>query len=223
MEPRKSLLLSAGVIAIVALLAATNVFAQLSCTSKTTGENPGVFTVTVNPVNQNGRTTYTYTVTGANANKLFVFVKNGFGTPPSNNLVTLVDGSPGGVLVTPHNFTGGFPPAETWRVVHHLDGVVFTSIAIGHTFTLDVPERFKPEEGLTTVFLGIKSTYEHCGPILGPTTPASPTFQGSPLVTTTSRQTFANGCAYFVTAGETDNIISYGRRSCHPERKRIPL
>ncbi len=204
METRKSLLLSAGVVAIVALLASTNVFAQLSCTSKTTGEAAGVFTVNVVPQTLNGRTTYTYTVSGANANKLFVYVKKGLGS----DLLSFVDTSPGGVYVTPHGTAGGFPPPDAWKVVHHQDGVAFTSVAIGHTFTLDVPERFKPEEGVTTILLGIKTTYEHCGPILGPTTPTAPTFQGSPLVNTTSHQTFANGCSYFVTAGETDNIIT---------------
>jgi len=202
METRKSLLFSAGVVAIVALLAATNVFAQLSCTSKTTGEAAGVFTVTVNPVNQNGRTIYTYTVV-PNVNKLFVYVKQGLGT----DLVALVGGSPSGIsYVTPHSTSANFPPSEVWKVVHHQDGVVFPS---GSIFTLDVPERFKPEEGLTTLLLGFSNTTnQHCGPILGPTTPESPTFQGSPLVSTTSRQTFANGCIYEVTAGETDNIIT---------------
>jgi len=206
METRKFLLSTTAVVAIVALLSATNVFAQLSCTSRTTGEAAGVFTVNVVPTTQNGRTTYTYTVSGANANKLFVYVKKGLGS----DLVALVDGAPSGSIsyVTPHGTSAGFPPPDAWKVVHHQDGVIFPSVAIGHTFTLDVPERFKPEEGVTTLLLGIKTTFEHCGPILGPTTPEAPSFQGSPLVTTTSHQTFANGCSYFVTAGETDNIIT---------------
>jgi hypothetical protein len=205
METRKYLRLSAGMVAIMALLAATNVFAQLSCTSKTTGEAGGSFTVNVVPQTQNGRTTYTYTVSGANANKLFIYVQKGLGA----DLVSLVDGAPSGSIsyVTPHGTSASFPPPDAWKVVHHQDGVIFPSVAIGHTFALDVPERFKPEEGVTTILLGIKTTFEHCGPILGPTTPAAPTFEGSPLLQTISTKTFANGCIYDVTAGETDNII----------------
>jgi hypothetical protein len=206
METGKSSLFSACVLAIVAMLAASNTFAQTSCTSKTTSETAGVFTVTVNAVNQNGRSIYTYTLTGANANKLFVFVKQGL----RPDLVALVDGAPSGSAsyVTPHNFASGFPPADAWKVVHHQDGVVFPSIAINHTFTLNVPERFNLQEGLTTLLLGIGSTYQHCGPILGPTTPATQEFQGSPLVSTTSHLCFENGCCYFATAGLTDNIIT---------------
>jgi hypothetical protein len=209
MDIRKPLLFSAGVLAFVAMLAAPNAFAQTSCTSKTTSETAGIFTVTVNAVNQNGRTIYTYTVTGANANKLFVFVKQGLG-PLGPDLVALVDGSPSGSIsyVTPHNFASGFPPADAWKVVHHQDGVVFPSIAINHTFTLNVPERFNLQEGLTTLLLGTGSTYQHCGPILGPTTPAAQEFPGSPLVNTTSHLCFADGCCYFATAGLTDNIIT---------------
>jgi len=206
METKKSLLFSAGLLAIMAMLAASNAFAQTSCTSKTTNETAGVFTVTVNAVNQNGRTIYTYTVTGANANKLFVFVKQGL----RPDLVALVDGSPSGSIsyVTPHQ-TASFPSlTDVWKVVHHQDGVVFSSIAINHTFTLNVPERFNLQEGLTTLILGIGSTYQHCGPILGPTTPATQEFQGSPLVSTTSHLCFEDGCCYFATAGLTDNIIT---------------
>ena len=218
METRKSLLLSAGAIAIAALLAATDAFAQLSCTSRTTGENPGTFTVTVNPVTQSGRTIYTYTVTGANANKLFIFVKKGLGT----NLVSLRNSSPGGTYLTPHTTDGGFPPLDTWRAVHHQDAVNFNNIAIGNTFTLDVPERYKPEEGLTTVLLGIKSTFEHCGPILGPTTPEAPTFPGSPLVQTVSAKTFANGCIYDVVADETGgNILAMALNANSPSTETV--
>jgi hypothetical protein len=200
METRKSLLLSAGVVAIVALLAATNAFAQLSCNSVGNSEGAGSFTVTVKTAHQNGHTIYTYAITRAIPSAIFLYVKKGLNTEgfsPTN----------GGVYVTPHQSAGqaGFPPFDAWRVVHHQDGVVFPSVT---TFTLNVPERFKPEEGLTTILLGQKNSFEHCGPILGPTTPAAPTFQGSPLVSTVSRQTFENGCVYDVTAGETDNIIT---------------
>jgi hypothetical protein len=96
-------------------------------------------------------------------------------------------------------------------VVHHQDGVVFTNIAIGHSFTLDVPERFKPEEGLTTLLLGHGSTFEHCGPLVGPTTPAAQGAQGgfanSPVASITSKLCFKNGCCYDATAGARDNII----------------
>jgi hypothetical protein len=206
METGKSSLFSAGALAIMAMLAASNTFAQTSCTSKTTSEGAGVFTITVNPVNQNGRTIYTYTVTGANANKLFVYVKRGLGP----DLVALVDGTPSGSIsyVTPHQFASSFPPAEAWKVVHHQDGVIFPSIAINHTFTLDVPERFNLQEGLTTLLLGIGSTYQHCGPILGPTTPAAQEgFEGSPVANITSKLCFNDGCCYDATSGPRDNII----------------
>jgi hypothetical protein len=143
--------------------------------------------------------------TGKNPNKFFAFVMQGLSGVLS---ATDVTSNTAGFYVTPHNFNSSFPPADAWKVVHHEDGVVFPSVAIGHHLQIAVSERFKPAEGLTTILLGIGSTYEHCGPILGPTTPEAPTFQGSPLVTTTSRQTFANGCIYDVTAGETDNIIT---------------
>lgn len=211
MKMRKSLLLFGCVLAIVALLGVTNAFAQFSCTSKSfstkTGvEGPGVFTVTVDPQTQAGLTTYTYTVTGANASKLFIYVKQGLGA----DLVSMRDGDPlqPGNYLTPHTDAGGFPPPDAWRVAHHLDGVEFNNIAIAHTFGLRVPERYKPEEGLTTVLLANGPTFEHCGPILGPMTPEAPSFAGSPVVSSTERVVLSDGCAYFVTAGATDNIIT---------------
>lgn len=205
----REFLLSASALALAALLAATDVYAQLSCTSKTTSEGAGSFAVTVNAVTSNGRTRYTYTVQGSlNPNKLFVFVKQGLGT----NLVALVDGAPGSATyVTPHQFSSSFPPADAWKVVHHQDGVVFPSIAVGHTFAVDVPDRYKPEEGLTTILLGVKSTYEHCGPILGPTTPEAPSFGGQ-FAASATNLCFKNGCCYTAstdpTTGQVTNLVA---------------
>lgn len=211
MKMRKSLLFLGSVLAIVALLGVTNAFAQLSCTSKSfttkpVAEGPGVFTVTVDPQTQNGFTTYTYTVTGANASKLFVYVKQGLNA----DLVSMRDGDPlqPGNYLTPHGDNGGFPPPDAWRVAHHLDGVEFNNIAIAHTFGLRVPERYKPEEGLTTVLLANGSTFEHCGPILGPTTPKAPAFEGLPVITQSYREVQESGCAIILTADTVNNLIT---------------
>ncbi len=209
MEKRTALLFSAVVLAVGALLTAPTVFAQTSCTSKAEGESAGNFIVNVNQQTQNGITSYLYTIqnaTGKNGkpNKFFVFVKQGLNGDlvakdlTNNNL---------GAYVTPHHFSSSFPPDDAWEVVHHQDGVVIPSLAIGHQIQVQVSERFKPQEGVTTILLGIGNTFEHCGPILGSTTPGVPEFQGSPLVSTVSRQTFTNGCIYDVTAGSTDNIV----------------
>jgi hypothetical protein len=214
METRKSLLLSVVVLAIVTLLAAANVFAQSSCNSKTTSEGIGNFVVNVTQqtqlTTQGVRRTYTYTVsspTGKNPNKLFIFVKKGL----NGDLTAINGGGSLGTYLTPDTFAANnVPPAAAWNVVHHQDGVGWTTISLANNpFTLNVSERYKPEESLTTLLIGISSTFEHCGPIFGPTTPAPPEFQGSPLVQTVSTKTFANGCIYDVLAGETDqNIIS---------------
>jgi hypothetical protein len=100
------------------------------------------------------------------------------------------------------------PPSGAWTFNKDNDGWCFTSVAMQNQPTLTVSERFKPEEGASTVLLTYANTTESCGPILGPTTQGAPTFAGSPLVTTTARQTYANGCAYFLTAGATDNIVT---------------
>ncbi|MGE5305977.1 MAG: hypothetical protein ACM3TN_21910 [Alphaproteobacteria bacterium] len=209
----KKFLLSAAVLAVVALAAAANVFAQSSCTSKTTSEGTGNFVVNVTQqtylTNQGVRRTYTYTMTspsGKNPNKFFVFVQPGLnGDLVGKNLTANSLGS----YQTPDTFVGSNPPAAAWNVVHHEDGVGFTNVAINAAIQLDVSERYKPDQAVTTILLSISNTFEHCGPIFGPTTPEPPEFQGSPLVQTVSTKTFANGCIYDVVAGETDqNIIS---------------
>lgn len=211
MKTRKSLLLLAGVLAIVALLAATDVFARSSCTSETTTHATGNFIVNVAQITLNGRTSYTYTMSspiGKNPNKFFIYVKDGLEGNLVSSIAPCATLPCPGVYVDHNEFNGSFPPAEVWKVNGHQDGVVFPAVAIDKVITLDVPERLKPEESTTTVLLGIGTTYEHCGPIFGPTTPATPSFQGSPLVTTTARLCFANGCCYNATVGVTDNIIN---------------
>ncbi len=213
METGKSSLFSAYALAIVTMLAAPNTFAQTSCTSKTTSEGAGAFIVTVNHQTQNGISSYLYSIQNApgkhvNPNKFFAFVKQGLNNPPDLVAKDTTNNN-SGAYVAPHQFSSSFPPADAWKVVHHQDGVVIPSVASGHQVQLQVSERYKPEEGVTTILLGVGSTYEHCGPILGPTTPGvQEAFQGSPLVSTTSHLCFANGCCYFATAGLKDNIVT---------------
>ncbi len=225
MKTRKSLLFSAGVVAIVALFAATNVFAQSSCTSKTTSEATGNFVVNVTQSAQNGRRIYTYTMTsptGKNPNKFFVFVKKGLNQIPGDLVAKNITANTLGTYLTPDFFSGANPPSAAWNVVHHQDGVGFTNVAVSQVLQLDVSERYKPEESVTTVLLSIANTYEHCGPIYGPTTPAPPEFQGSPLVQTISTKTFADGCIYDVVADETGaNIISMALNPNSPANETV--
>ena len=214
METRKSLLFSAGVLAIVALLAATNVFAQSSCTSKTVKETTGNFVVNVAQTIVNGRRTYTYTVTSptnSNPNKFFVFVKKGLNNPP--DLTSINGGGTAGAYLTPDTFlANNAPPSAAWNVVHHQDGVAWTAISLSNNpFTLSVSERYKPEESLTTVLLGIASTFEHCGPIFGPTTPEPPDFGGQ-FAASATNICFKNGCCYNAstdpTTGQVSNLVT---------------
>lgn len=205
----KSVRLSAGVVGIVALLAATDVLAQSTCSSHTTNHAAGNFVVNVEHATLDGRDNYTYTMTsptGKNPNKWFTYVKRSLET----DLVATMTGCtpPCGQYLNHNEVSGGFPPAEVWRGNSHNDGVAFTSVAIDKVITLDVSQRFKPAEGVTTVILGIGSTFEHCGPILGPTTPAAPGFEGNPVKSTSAEVCFNNGCCYFMTTGPTDNIVN---------------
>jgi hypothetical protein len=213
METAKSSLLSACALAIATVLAASQTFAQTtSCTSRTNGEGPGNFIVTVNQQTQNGITSYLYSIqntAGKNGTpeKFFVFVKRGLDNPPDLVAKDITNNVPGTYLTPHEHVNGGFPPSRVQKVVHHQDAVLIPSVGIGHQIQLQVSERYKPEEGETTILLGISSTYEHCGPILGPTTPAVQGFQGSPLTSLTSHLCFDNGCCYFATADLTNNIV----------------
>lgn len=214
----KSVRLSAGAAGIVALLAATNVFAQSQCSSRTATEAAGNFVVTVAQTTQSGFRTYSYSLqspSGKNPNKFFMWLKRNLNLPEEGLTFQCVGvGCGAGVYVTPHQTSGGFPPKEAWRVAHHEDGVVFTSIAIGHVFKFKVKERFKPEESVTTILLGRAggdddgTIVEHCGPIFGPMTPLRPEFEGSPLAVTTGQLCFTNGCCYNATVDLTQNIIT---------------
>jgi len=218
METRKSLLFSVGAVAIAALLAATNAFAAppTQCTTLN-------FAVNVQMQTANGDTSYTYSIanTGAttpNANKFFVFTKGRQvdGQGLFGDLQGTIAGSPSGVYLNNGAIgAANCPPSTAWTDKTD-DGWCFTAISTSNQPKLTVSERFQPLEGTTSVILSCAGGKQSCtggdtqicGPILGPTTPAAPTFQGSPLVSTTSHQTFANGCSYFVTAGERDNIIT---------------
>src|SRR6266849_3750926 len=87
METGKSSLFSACALAIVTMLAASNTFAQTSCTSKTTSEGTGNFIVNVSQQTQNGISSYLYSIQNVvgkngNPNKFFAFVKQGLNIPP---------------------------------------------------------------------------------------------------------------------------------------------
>ncbi len=218
----KSLRLSAGVVAIVTLLATTSVFAQTHCSSVTPTFAKGNFTVDVDMQTVNGRTTYTYTVqspTGKNPNKFFIYIKRGL----QDDIVAKDTDGNRGVYLTPEHFFANFPPTDAWKTDKHNDGIVFASVAIKKTLLLDVSERLKPEEGFTTIILGKKDTderkkgtdernedtYEACGPILGPTTlPAGQEIPGSPVATDQFTVTMDNGCVYDLFFNSFTNYLS---------------
>lgn len=188
----KSLSLMGVVLVIVALLGATNAFAQSFCTSETTSHGTGNFRVDVAQTVLDGRTTYTYTMsspTGKSPNKFFMYVRDGL----QGNLVSSVCDSTTGCSVqghVDHNASGGSSPAtDVWKVNRHEDAVFITSVAIHKVIKVDVSNRFQPEDSLTSIVLGIGSTFEHCGPIFGPTNPEAPSFPGSQVLNTTMEQT----------------------------------
>jgi hypothetical protein len=222
MKTRKFLLLASGVIAIAALLATTNAFAQFDqCTSYAIDRKgnavPGSNTVAVDQTTEAGRTTYTYTVTGDNANKFFVWVRRDlYSSDPGFSATCTGGGGCVGEYVVPGDTPGNFPPAEAWNYARHEDGVVYQNIAINNQLILNVKERFQPEESLTTVLLGSASGFEFCGPIYGPKNPATPEFEGSPVSgDIKARIEFENGCSYNLTAGATDNLVKAVER--HPD------
>lgn len=213
MQTRKTVMLSAGVIAIVSLFAATNAFAQAQCESraltKQGTEVAGNFVVTVVEQTLNGRRIYRYSVsspTGAHANKLFIWVRQGIVNEEGFS-TRRVDTNQPGTYVTPHQTAGDFPPDEAWQVAHHEDGVVWTNIATNNQFEINVKERFKPGESLTTVLIGIGNTFEHCGPIPGPKNPATPSFN-TVFASSETHLCFKNGCCYFATTEETTGQVT---------------
>jgi len=232
MKTRKSLLLSAGVVAISALLATTNSVATPPTQCTTTN-----YIVDVQKQTANSVTSYTYTMsspTGKNLNKFFIYVKGRQvdGQGLEGDLVGMVDNSVKGSYVPNGQFSSSLPPSDGWKYIKQLDGWVFPYVAINNVLKLTVSERFQVEEGTTTILLlrtvskegkdddkkgtgddkkgtgddYTSNTVEPCGPILGPTTPLEG-FPGSPLVSTVSRKTFENGCVYDVVAGSRDNIV----------------
>lgn len=206
----KALWLSAVVIAIAALFAATDGLAAppTQCTTQD-------FVVNVDMQTANGITSYLYTLANApgsskNPNKFFVFVKGRQvdGQGLQGDLQGTIGGSTAGSYVL-NGGTGAAncPPSGAWTFDKDDDGWCFTSVALGNVPKLTVSERFKPEEGNTTTIIGLASGTQSCGPILGPTTPAAPKFEGSPLVSTQARLTFENQCIYLATVDATTNII----------------
>ena len=220
MRTRKPMRWLAGtVIGVLALLIQTSAFAQLSCTSKTTSGGGGNFIVNVTQESQNGRTTYTYSFQNApgkngNPNKFFLYVKQGLNLEVPAPALDCLNGCADPVYLATGSNTGGFPP-DAWKNVRHLDGVGANNIAISRQYSITANDRFRPEESITTILLGLGSTYESCGPIFGPTNPLVPTIEGSPLQQITAELTMANGCKYIATANTTDNIIT--NLTTHPD------
>jgi hypothetical protein len=221
MHIKKFLLLSTGLITILALLVAVNAFAQFDqCASYTLDKKgdpvPGNFTVTVNQTAENGRRTYTYNVSGDNMNKFFVWVAHDLDS--EEGFSATCDSSPDcqGTYLEPFMSTGGFPPDEAWNFTLHQDGVGYTSVNVNNNLVIDVKDRFRPEKSLTTVLVGLNNETEWCGPIYGPTGPSADVFEGSPISgNVVADITAESGCKYKFTAGVTTNIITHV--AVHPD------
>lgn len=219
MTTRKSLLFSVSVLVCAALLRTTYIFAAPPTQCTTTD-----FKVSVQWQTNNGVTSYVYTLgnNGAStkkANKFFVYVKGRQvdGQGLQGDLRGTITNAPSGAFVNnggPSPVTN-CPPSSVWKTNKNDDGWCFNNVLMSNKPTLTVSERFRPEEGQTTVILGTASgsfygndsSFQSCGPILGPTTPAAPVIEGSPVATITSKLCFANGCCYDATSGARDNII----------------
>lgn len=206
MRIRKSLLLPGGLLAIVALLGAAAASAAVPAFCTTAN-----FRVDVAMNTADGITSYQYTMSNVNgssknANKFFVYSLRGLegdlqGTIPGST-------STGTYVTNGTTAASNCPPTGAWTFNEHQDGMCFTSVAMNNQPTLTVSERFKPEEGASSLILTYASTSESCGPILGPTTEAAPNFEGNPIASRTMRQVMEDGCAYILTAGNADNIVT---------------
>ena len=206
MGTRKSLRLS-GVLAIAALLGATNVSATPPPTHCVTTD----FSVDVTMHNTGGVTSYEYSMsspTGKTPSKFFAYVKGrqSMGQGLQGDLQGSLAGVPAGSYVLNGSTSPACVSGSAWTLIKDRDGYCFPTVSITSSPMLTVSERDKPEEGTTNVVIATPTSYQTCGPILGPTTPAAMA-AGSPLVAATVHQTFANGCAYFLTVDGNNFVI----------------
>lgn len=204
---RKSLLLSGGLLTIAALLGATTASAAVPSFCTTAN-----FRVDAVMNTANGLTSYQYAMSNVNgsiknANKFFAYSAKGLS---GDLLGTLAGAASGNYQLNSTTGAANCPPTSAWAFNEHNDGWCFTSVAMQALPTLTVSERFKPEEGATSVLLTYASTTESCGPILGPTTPAAPEFAGNPIVSRTVRQVLPDGCAYILTLDTTTDVVTGG-------------
>jgi hypothetical protein len=188
---------------VVGLLAVTDAMAQSECFSKTTSQGHGNFKATVTQVlTDQGRRQYRYTIVPKGSkkpNKLFLFVHSSL-----RNSVTVS----GGAFVNPGISTAFNGANDAWKVVSHESGAVWTSISTSQNpFVVEVPELAQPD-ATTTLVIGVGSTYEHCGPILGPVSPPVSTADTGPLATTIATLSFTNGCSYLATVNLNNGRVT---------------
>jgi hypothetical protein len=205
---RKSLLLSGGLLTIAALLGATTASAAVPSFCTTAN-----FRVDAVMNTANGLTSYQYAMSNVNgstknANKLFVYSAKGL----EGDLLGTIPGSTsvGTYVTNGTTAASNCPPTGAWTFNEHQDGMCFTSVAMQNKPTLTVSARDRSEEGATSVLLTYANTTESCGPILGPTTLAAPSFLGSPIVSRTVRQVLPDGCAYILTLDTTTDVVTGG-------------
>lgn len=201
MRSLKTLLLLVGVFGIVRLVLPTTVLAGTHSCSTTD------FDISVTVTHANGRSTYVYNLTraDANLNKFFIYLLRGL-----NETGDFKFHCNGGSFDEP-NCSGGYKfngddlsgsaLAGVWDDNKHNDGLQVTSVAVG-TFpiTIDVTEREpgREQEDETSILIPVGSKLQTCGPIEGPMQARKRSLVGNPLVQTVTEQTFANGCTYLI-------------------------
>jgi hypothetical protein len=201
MRTRKSLLLSGGILAIVALLGATNASSATPPISCTTAD----YRIDVNIQTIGGTTSYEYSLSKLpghtkSANRFFEFVPPGLLPSP----VGTVAGSPSGHFLLNGSFTPYHcPPSSAWPYNKTDDGYCFSLLAMGDKMKLSVTGS---EVRTTTALVGNakgvgEGEFQSCA-IAGP----GPLLPGSPLATHTENQTMANGCKYIMTI-DTNNFV----------------
>lgn len=203
MRARTSLLLSGGILAIVALLGATDASSATPPTSCTTAD----FRVDVTIQTVGAQTSYEYRLSNVpgsrkRANRFFEFLPPGLVPAPTGTLA----GSPSGsYLPNGSTILENCPPSPAWKFEKTDDGYCFALSTMGDKPTLRVTGS---DAQTTTVLIGMAlkdgtadGNFQGCA-IAGP----GPLLPGSPLATHTENQTMANGCQYIMTA-DTNNIV----------------
>ena len=204
MRTRKSLLLSGGILAIAALLGATNASSATPPTSCTTAD----YRIDVNIQTSGGRTSFEYSLSDApgrhhheRANRFFAFLPPRLLPGPEGTIAGLPSGS---FLLNGSFAPKHCPPKTAWIYDKTDDGYCFKLSAIGDKPKLSVTGS---EVRTTTVLVGKsegegEGDFQSCA-IAGP----GPLLPGSPLATHTENQTMANGCRYIMTI-DTNNFVT---------------